>query len=112
MTKDIAKLKTEYLHYYRDVPVQRYAAAAIGRDEDTILRWRKDDAEFAESVEGALANWVKEKVMATKPEFALERLQNSVFGSRAALAIEHKVDIVPDNELKNAFAEFLKEKTR
>ncbi len=51
MTNDIATLKDKYIEYYRQLPVQRYAAMSIGRNEDTIIRWRSEDAEFAERVQ-------------------------------------------------------------
>jgi hypothetical protein len=78
----IRELKAEYVAYYADVPVQKYAAMAIGRDEDTIIRWRKEDADFAESVLRAKAEFVRKRVIATKAEFALERLEKSVFSQK------------------------------
>jgi HJR/Mrr/RecB family endonuclease len=35
---NIEELKQEYTRYFEDVPIQKYAAMAIGRDEDTIIR--------------------------------------------------------------------------
>jgi hypothetical protein len=78
-TKRIKQLKQEYIEYFEDVPVQKYAAMAIGRDEDTIIRWKKEDEDFADAVQRAKAEWVRKKVLATKAEFALERLEREVF---------------------------------
>lgn len=75
-------LKEKYVSYFSDVPVQKYAAMFIGRDEDTIIRWKKEDAEFADSIQRAKAEWVRKKVLASKAEFALERLEKDVFGKQ------------------------------
>lgn len=80
--EDIAKLKAEYVAFYADCPVQKYAAAYIGRDEGTIARWAKTDGEFADAVKRAKAVWVRKLMLRTKAEFALERLENEVFGKR------------------------------
>lgn len=77
--EDIKRLKEEYIAYFADVPVHRYAAQAIGRSEDAVLLWRKDDAEFSARVNQAEASWVRKKVMKVKAEFALERLQKQIF---------------------------------
>ena len=74
------RLKEQYLLYFEDVPIQKYAAMAIARDEDTIIRWRKEDPDFADAVQIAKASWIRKKVLATKAEFALERLEKEVFG--------------------------------
>jgi hypothetical protein len=108
---NIDKLKAEYVAYFDEVPIQKYAAAHIERDEDTILRWRKEDRVFADRVEKSKAAWVRKKVMATKAEFALERLENAVFGPKASLALDIKQDIKTDPALSAEFTQFLKEKT-
>lgn len=85
-TKD--KLKIAYVKYFEDVPVQRYAAMYVGRDEDTIIRWRQEDPSFAESVQKAKAEWIRKRVITTKAEFALERLEKEVFSDKVTLTIE------------------------
>lgn len=90
-----SELKKMYVDYYRSVPVQRYAAMYIGRDEDTVIRWRKEDQNFADAVEKAKAEWVRKKVMATKAEFALERLEREVFNPNATdLRVQIESNIV------------------
>ena len=39
----IERLKAEYLTYFEMLPVYRLTAYSIGRDEDTVLTWRKED---------------------------------------------------------------------
>jgi len=75
----IASLKKDYVEYFRDVPVQKYAAEYIGRDEDTIMRWRRTDKQFADAVQRAHSEWVRKTFIKTKAEFALERLEKSLF---------------------------------
>ncbi len=75
-------LKNEYISFYKDCPIQKYAAMYIGRDEDTVIRWRKDDSIFAGAVERVKADWVRKKLQASKAEFALERLEKEVFASK------------------------------
>ncbi len=78
----IQMLKAAYVAYYTDVPVQKYAAMAIERDEDTILRWKKEDHHFADAVEKAKASWIRKRLLESKSEFALERLEAEVFGRK------------------------------
>lgn len=77
--KTIQELKAEYVAYYADVPVQKYAAMYISRDEDTVIRWRKKDAKFADAILKARAEWVRKNIIKTKAEFALERLEREIF---------------------------------
>lgn len=94
----IQRLKKEYVSYYEDVPVQKYATMAIARDEDTIIRWRKDDPRFADAVQRAKANWVRKRVIATKAEFALERLEREVFNPQATMDYENRAELASTRE--------------
>jgi|SRR6266567_4406574 len=106
------KLKQQYINYYRDVPIQKYAAQAVCRDEDTIIRWRKTDKDFADAVYQAHAEWVRKRVIATKAEFALERLEREIFGRKTTLSIEtSQKEIHPDPVIATLFKDFLKERT-
>jgi hypothetical protein len=89
MEEKINDLKKNYVEYFKDVPVQKYAAMYIGRDEDTIIRWRKEDKEFADSVRRAKAEWIRKKLIETKAEFALERLEKEVFSFK--VEVEPKI---------------------
>lgn len=86
--KRIAEMKDRYIEYYRELPVQKYAAMYVGRDQDTILAWRKDDAEFSDRVDLARAEWVKRKASKAKVEFALERLEKSIFKESKELEVK------------------------
>jgi hypothetical protein len=84
--EEIAQLKEAYLGYYRELPIQRLAAGFIGRDEDTIINWRHDDAEFAEACTRAKSDWALRKVKATRnPQWLLERVLKEEFAERREL---------------------------
>jgi|GEM_PF-990725 len=113
----IQTLKKEYISYYEDVPVQKYAAMSIGRNEDTVIRWKNEDSAFSDDVEKAKAEWVRKRVIASKAEFALERLEKSVFSQTAELRIDTRVDVTPSDitnnqDLIDQSLEFLMEKTK
>lgn len=108
--KDIKALKQEYVDYYKDVPVQKYAAMAIGRDEDTIIRWRGSDPIFADAVKRAKAEWVRKKMLAVKAEFALERLEKGIFTPREEMVVEQPIPVAGTGttvELNRAFRQFV-----
>jgi hypothetical protein len=83
----IARLKLEYLEYYRELPVQKLAAASIGRDDDTIIRWRGQDQEFAEQVQQARAAWALKKTKRVDDTWLLERVLREEFTPRVEVAI-------------------------
>lgn len=77
--EDIAQLKKDYISYFEDVPVQKYAAMSIARTEDTIINWKKADEEFSDAVNQAKSKFIQKRLLAAKAEFALERLEKEVF---------------------------------
>jgi len=103
-----AKLKIKFLEYYAELPIFKLAAESIGKDEDTILRWRKDDTVFAEQVQSARAEWAKRKSNKVKSnEWLLERVMHDHF--KEVKEVDHGVT----DELSQALdrmAEVLKKK--
>src|SRR5688500_4120418 len=98
MTKEqenIAALKAKYLEYYHTLPVQKYAAMSIGRNEDTIILWKTKDSEFSDKIQIARAEWVQEKADKVRPEFSLERLESEVFGEKPK-TIKLEVNVVQE----------------
>lgn len=77
--RTIKDLKMEYIWYYRQLPVQKLAASFIGRDEDTIINWRKADKVFADEVDRAKSEWTRYQAARTRPEFLLERILKETF---------------------------------
>lgn len=91
----VARLKDSYIEYYTTTPIQRYAAMFIGRDEDTVIRWRREDTDFAERVQMAHATWIQQRVAKVKPEFALERLEKLIFSPNTVVEMQSQVSLVP-----------------
>lgn len=115
----ITALKAQYVDYFSDVPVQRYAAMYIGRNEDTIIRWRKEDPDFADAIKKSNAIWIRKKLMETKAEFALERLEKSIFSQKLEAEYTTSYNLDPDGLNKvggegivEAFGEFMMLKTK
>lgn len=74
------ELKEKFLDYFKQLPVQKLAGAKIGKHEDTIVRWKNDDADFAEQIEMAKAEWALKNVKSVRSkEWLLERLMRTEF---------------------------------
>lgn len=76
------KQMDDFVAYFRDVPVQKYAAMYVGITEQTAIDWLKKYPEFFNRVNQARADWVKKKAIKAKAEFALERLEHEVWKER------------------------------
>lgn len=87
MTKDNKlPLKEKFLEYYKELPNQRLAADYIGRDEDTIIAWKKDDSDFSEQVSLARAAWALTNTKRVRSkEWLLERIMKDHFAPRQEL---------------------------
>ncbi len=80
---ELARLKEDYIYYYGQLPLQKLAAAYVGRNEDTILTWRKNDQDFADRVAKAKSDWALSKVRATRDtKFLLERIIKEDFAQK------------------------------
>lgn len=80
---DKLPLKLRFLEYYKDLPIQKLAAGYVGRDEDTIILWKKEDSDFSYQVELAKSEWAKAKAKRVmSQEWLLERVMNDHFGQR------------------------------
>lgn len=78
----VAELKERAIEYYRELPVYKLAAAKVGRDEDTMQRWKKEDSEFAYRLQVARADWILKNTKKTPPAWLLERLEKDLFAER------------------------------
>lgn len=54
-------LKEKFLEYYSKMPIKKYAAYSVGRDEDTILIWQKDDSDFSDRIKILKADYLLNK---------------------------------------------------
>lgn len=83
---DRLPLKQKFLEYYAEVPIQKYAGAHIGRDEDTISTWKKEDPDFADQIEVTKSQYLmRELKMVKNREWKLERLFKDHFAARTEI---------------------------
>lgn len=82
--KQIKELKVKFLEYFKQLPIQKLAAASIGKSEDTITDWKHADSDFSDQVENAKAAWALENVKKVKSrEWTLERVMKDHFAQRS-----------------------------
>lgn len=104
---DRLPLKEKFLEYFKTTPVQKYAGAYIGKHEDTIGRWKEEDADFADQIELAKADYLKKTLSGVKSkEWILERLFNDHFAQKT------KTDITSNGkELTPVLVKFLNDES-
>lgn len=84
--QEIARLKQRFLKYFSELPIQHLAGASIGRDADTISRWKAEDAEFAENIAKVKAEWALRNVKKVRSTtWLLERVMRDEFAERKEL---------------------------
>lgn len=71
--KELAVLCAEALYNYKLI------ARAVGRDEDTLAIWRKEDKNFSDRLEEGRSEFIRKQMGKAKPEFLLERLERETF---------------------------------
>ncbi len=87
-SKNLSKLKLEFLEYYSKLPIQKLAADFIGKDEDTITNWKKKDKDFRMMIASVKSQWALNKVsMVKKSEWLLERILKEHFAEKKE--VEH-----------------------
>ena len=83
---ELSKEKNKFLEYYRHLPIQKFAAEAIGKSEDTICDWKNNDKNFANHLGIAKSEWVLEKVGKVKSaEWLLERIMSNYFKEKVGI---------------------------
>lgn len=92
--KAISKLKREFIEYYSKLPIQKLAADFIGKDEDTIIRWKNNDKKFADQVASAKSAFALEKVGKVRSnEWLLERIMSEHFMERKGVDNNVKLEL-------------------
>lgn len=82
------KLKAAFLEYYAKLPIQKLAAEFIGKDEDTIIRWKNKDRKFADRLASAKSAWALENAsMVKSKEWLLERIMKEHFSEKKEVEI-------------------------
>ena len=90
----IKELKGKFLNYYSQLPNQRLAADHIGRNEDTIILWKKNDPDFNKKVLKGKAEWALTNSKRVKSvEWLLERVLNDHFGERKEIGINTNLEL-------------------
>jgi hypothetical protein len=90
--KDIAVAAAEQVYNYKLI------GKSVGRDEDTILNWRKEDADFSDRLEQARYRFLQKNTRRAKPEFLLERLEPQIFKERKEMEIKLPEPIIALDE--------------
>lgn len=97
---DRLPLKEKFLIYFRELPVQKLAGASIGRNEDTISIWKREDSDFSDRIEKAKAGWALENSKKVRSkEWLLERLMKETFGGNPLVEINNNYQNLTDDQL-------------
>lgn len=92
---DRLPLKEKFLEYFKTTPIQKYAAAHIGKNEDTILIWKKEDSDFSDQIDSLKAAFVTAKLKKIKDnQWILERLFKDSFSQRTEVTGEEGKPLV------------------
>jgi hypothetical protein len=84
--EEIELLKIKFIEYFAEVPIQKYAAASIGRSEETIIEWKKADPNFSNQLESTKADYLKRQLGKVRSkEWIIERLFKDHFSARKEL---------------------------
>lgn len=79
--------KDEFIAYFEEVPVIKYAAMYIEVTEPTAHNWLKEDSDFLSRVNQAKSKWAKKRALKTRAEFQLERLDKEIWSEHKTLDI-------------------------
>lgn len=77
-----------FFSYYKDAPIQKYAAAYAGVNENTITNWKNEYPDFLDRLLEMESEFVKEelkKVRTFDSKWVLERLFKKTFAERKEL---------------------------
>ena len=97
MTKEQRQQKKDdFISYFEEVPVIKYAAMYIEITEQTAHEWLKTDKDFLSRVNQAKSKWAKKRALKTKAEFQLERLDKEIWSERkeVVLGVDPRKDIL------------------
>lgn len=89
-------LKEKVLDYLSHMPFYRWAAKSIGKDEDTIAIWRKEDPDFSERCETAKSEAIRKLGARATPDFMLKSADPKTFKDRVDVTSGDKpIPIMP-----------------
>lgn len=77
------ELKDKFLEYFRNLPVLKLAGGWIGKSDDTITIWKRDDPWFSEQIDIAKSEWAQKTARQVRSkEWLLERVMSDHFKER------------------------------
>lgn len=75
-----ADKKIRFIEYFKQLPSQKLAGASIGISDDTVMRWKEADEDFAYQIEVAKADWALRTIKGVRSkEWLLERILRQPF---------------------------------
>lgn len=80
--------KEDFIKYFEEVPVVKYAAMYIEVTEQTAHNWLNEDKDFLSRVNQAKSKWAKKRALKTRAEFQLERLDKEIWSEEKKIKIE------------------------
>ncbi len=83
--------KERVIQYIRRFPFYKWAAKSIGKDADTLLIWRKEDADFSVRLEAARAEGVSNIGKRATPDFLLACADPETFSKTAQLEVKGNI---------------------
>lgn len=72
-------LKEKVLDYLTHFPFYKWAAKSIGKDEDTLNLWRKEDEDFSDKCEIAKSEAIAKLGKRATPDFMLKNADPDTF---------------------------------
>lgn len=110
----MATEKVDFLKYFADVPIQKYAAMHIGRSDETITRWKRDDVEFVEQIKALRAEYLRKSVKKIRlgdPKWVIERMYKKDFSARQEITGADGERLLPViiEELETDYEKYAKE---
>jgi len=96
--RELSKLKSKFIEYFSELPIQKLAAKFIGKSENTICNWKKNDKRFCDRLLKAESQWALDNARSVKSkEWLLERIMKEHFAQQ--VNVEHGVSEELETEL-------------
>jgi hypothetical protein len=81
----------------------KWVAKSVGIDEDTLLKYRKEDKDLSDRLEQARSRFIRDNLKKARPDFKLETADRETFGKQQEVkvtgnAIQAIIDKFGDSE--------------
>lgn len=77
----------------------KWVAKSVGIDEDTLLKYRKQDKDLSDRLEEARSRFIRDNLKRARPDFKLQTADREIFGDKK----EVNVTVNPVEELLKAY---------